>query len=82
MRPHRVVAHDDVMFTSYELSRTMVTDRQHRLGETARQHRLAVFGRRAQRADIDTAADQAISSVHYLPTPILRGVDGETRAAS
>jgi hypothetical protein len=79
MWPHRVVAHDDVMITSYELSRTMVTDRQQRLLEHAHQHRLAVLGRRAQRAEAKIAADQAVSSVHYLP---VRTDDGETRAAS
>lgn len=79
---HRVVAHDDVMFTSYDFSRTLVTDRQHRLLETARQHRLATFGRRVHRADNEIAADQAVSTVHYLPARVVRTDDGETRAAS
>ena len=82
MWPHRVVAHDDVMFTSYELSRTMVNDRQQRLLENAQQHRLAVLGRRAQRADAETATGQGVSSVHYLPARVVRTDDGETRAAS
>ena len=82
MWPPRVGAHDDVMFTNYDFSRGLAGDRQHRLLENARQHRLAVFGRRAQRAEAEAAADLAVSSVHYLPTPVVRTGDGETRAAS
>jgi len=86
MRPHRVVAHDDVMFTDYEFSRGLVLDRQQQLRETARQHRLAGLGRRAQRAEAKAnakaAADQAVSSVRYLPARAWRTDGGETRAAS
>jgi hypothetical protein len=86
MWPHRVVAHDDFMFTDYEFSRGLVIDRQQQLRETARQHRLAGLGRRAQRAEAKAnakaAADQADSRVHYLPARVWRTGDGETRAAS
>ena len=82
MWPHRVVAHDDFMYTNYELTRALVIDHQQRLHENARQHRLAVLARRAQRAEAKTAADQAVSRVHHLPARVVRTDDGETRAAS
>lgn len=82
MCPHRVVAHDDVMYGNYELTRALVIDHQQQMHESARQHRLAVLARRAQRGLARTAPDQGRSTVHYLPTRELRMNDGVTRAAS
>jgi len=82
MRPHRVVAHDEFMFTNYDFTRALVIDHQHALHESARLHRLAVLGRRARRTQATTAADQLVSTVHHLPVRSARMDDGETRAAS
>ena len=47
MRPHRVEAHAGPMFSSYDITRALVAERQSTLQREARQHR---FGRPVRRA--------------------------------
>jgi hypothetical protein len=82
MRPHRVVAHDEDMYTNHEFTKALVVDHQQRLGESARLHRLAVLARRARREPVDPTTGRGASKVHYLPTRVVQIEHGETRAAS
>lgn len=82
MCPERVEAHAEFMFTSYQISTSLMADRQLRLLGEARQHRLARTGRHDRSTPATTDDHQAAPRLLRLPTRELRPSPAEERAAS
>ena len=79
MCSRRVGAHDGSMFTSYEMTKAFVAERQETLRHEARQHHLGRGRRRGKRSAAPRRA-VAIASPVELPSRATRGP--ETRMAA
>lgn len=70
------------MFTSYELTRAVVTDRQQQALGQARHHRLARVSRRAHRRSESPSATPAAFKLYRFPDRTPKPDEHERRAAS
>ena len=82
MWSQRVEAHAGFMFTSYEITRTFVVDRQQRLLGEASQHRLARYRRQARRWVPTIDDGRPGSRVLHLPASAPQSGQVEDRVAS